>query len=312
MRFEPARRATTLQTRRERLFGCAVVISSCLSWAATVSAQPENAAVPTHSAVKANLEPSYIAVPLPISGLDPVWFESSVLAHFFVHRSAWPLAIVLTPEILVRMFREHSQPVKTPSYLPRLAVFAWLAPTLYEREPTAYASLTIGHHSNGQTGPFFREDGRINHDDGDFYTNYVELAAHAVYFRCRLFGWSRLALQWHPGFVQKPELHERYGSLRLNAAATVLERLPLRGRLSAQLGVILDDFLRASDHPLVRALERFPVAVEFSISIPDIDLGVYASYYFGHDYYNIWFDRLLHTFQLGISGSVAPTLGPER
>jgi hypothetical protein len=44
------------------------------------------------------------------------------------------------------------------------------------------------------------------------------------------------------------------------------------------------------------------------MTVPGIDLGVYAGYYVGHDYYNIYFDQLVHMIQLGIAGGFAPTL----
>ena len=59
---------------------------------------------------------------------------------------------------------------------------------------------------------------------------------------------------------------------------------------------------------MLQALERFPLSVRYTITLPGFDLGLYAGYYLGHDYYNIYFDRVVHAFQLGISGGVAPTL----
>jgi hypothetical protein len=62
---------------------------------------------------------------------------------------------------------------------------------------------------------------------------------------------------------------------------------------------------------LMRAIERFPISVHYIIQAPHTDLGLYVGYYLGHDYYNIYFDRIIHTLQIGISGSVTPTLGSD-
>jgi hypothetical protein len=35
---------------------------------------------------------------------------------------------------------------------------------------------------------------------------------------------------------------------------------------------------------------------------------LYVGYYLGHDYYNIYFDRIIHTLQIGIAGNVMPQL----
>jgi hypothetical protein len=264
--------------------------------------------VATSDVVRSNLELSYLVYPIGLSGLDALYFEASIAPNFVVTEPSWPLAFVLTPKVVVRMFREHSTPVKTPSYMPRAGVFVWFDKELQGKEPALYTSLTFNHHSNGQTGPFFHEDGSINHDDGDFATNYLELALYATGFTQRYFAWSRLALEWHLGLGQTSELRGRYGLRRLHLSSSVLNELPLHGSVSIELSAILDDFLHSSDHAVVRALERFPIAVRYAFIVPGIDLGFYVGYYFGHDYYNIWFDRLINVIQVGISGAVSPTL----
>lgn len=259
------------------------------------------------SVVLANLEPSYIAYPLVLSGIEPVFLESGIAAHFEVHSPRWLFSFVLTPKVLVRMFHERSSPVRTPSYMPRFTAFLWLRDTLPDA-PTFYASLAIAHHSNGQDGPFLLEDGSINHKDGSFSTNYLELSLYAVAGSSRAFGWSALSFEWHPGFNQEAGLRDRYGSYRLHLASTVLSGLELKGQLSVRLSAILDDFMSVSDDAALRMLERFPLSVRYTMGVPGIDLGLYASYYVGHDYYNIWFDRLAHVIEIGIAGNLAPAL----
>lgn len=61
--------------------------------------------------------------------------------------------------------------------------------------------------------------------------------------------------------------------------------------------------------PIARQLERFPIELTYTHAFPEIELALFARYYLGRDYYNIWFDRLLHTLQLGISSRL-PTLEP--
>lgn len=262
----------------------------------------------TGDIVRANLEPSYLVYPIGLSGLDPLYFEASIAPNFVVTEPSWPLAFVLTPKVVVRMFREFSRPVKTPSYMPRAGVFVWFDKELRGKEPALYTSLTFNHHSNGQTGPFFLKDGSINHEDGDFATNYLELALYATGFTQRYFAWSRLALEWHLNINQSPELRGRYGLRRLHLSSTLLNELPLHGTVSLELSAILDGFLHASDNSVVRALERFPISLRYAFIVPGIDLGFYVGYYFGHDYYNIWFDRLINVIQIGIAGSVSPSV----
>jgi hypothetical protein len=216
------------------------------------SSKPANGAgkkkrprVATVDVVRANLEPSYLAYPVGISGLDPLVFESDVVAHFVVNRPSWPVAFVLTPKIVVRMFREKSVPVKTPSYMPRISVYFWFQRYLPDT-PTVYGSVTLSHHSNGQSGPFFDTSGDINHETGSFSTNYLEFSAYVTGLSGIWFGWSALSLEVHPSFSQNQELNGRYGQWRLHLATRLLANLPLKGEVSVQLSAILDTFMKTS------------------------------------------------------------------
>lgn len=273
----------------------------------TGTKKPELKPIATADAVRANLEPSYLAYPISLRGLPPLIFECSIVAHFFVHMDDWPVAFVLTPKVLVRMFNERSSPIRSPSFMPRAALFVWFQKEL-RGEPTFYGSITLSHHSNGQAGPFFNDDGSINHEDGSFSTNYLDFAVYATGFTRRFLGWSSVSLQWHPGFNEDPELEGRYGLLRLNLATTLVADLPFHGQVNLRVTAILDDFLQTSKSPTLRELERFPVGLSYAMTVPGIDLGVYLGYFLGHDYYNIYFDRVIHTIQVGISGGFAPTL----
>ena len=256
--------------------------------------------------VRAALEPAYIAYPIDLYGLSPLVFESNVVAHFVVTQPNWPVALVLTPKVVVRMFSEESVPVKSPSYMPRVTAFLW-----FQREvvgPTFYSSFTVSHHSNGQAESFLDENGEVRHDGGSFSTNYLELSLYATGFSGHWFGWSYLSLEWHPGFGGDPELRGRYGMWRAHLASTVLAQLPLRGQLNVALTAILDSFTHTGNNGFMRAIERFPLSVRYSISVPGSDLGLYVGYYLGHDYYNIYFDRIIHMLQIGVAGNVTPSL----
>jgi hypothetical protein len=266
-------------------------------------------AVPMLDLVRRYFEPSYVAYPYGISGLPPLILESDIAPHFVVGRRAWPVAFVLTPKILLRMFRERSTPVRTPSYMPRISVYAWLTRELSPHETAVYASLSLSHHSNGQSGHARNADGSNNHLDGDFSTNFLELALYETRAGATLFGWNQLAFEWHLDINRSAGLAGRYGLLRLHFATTLLTTdAPLEGALTAQLIAILDDFERESHARVLRTLERFPISLQYTVKVPGIDLGAYVGYYLGHDYLNIWFDRVIHTVQVGISGTIGPVL----
>lgn len=287
-----------------------VLLGLLFAFASTSNARADSdgPSEPMSRIAQKHFESSYLAHPFGIAGLDSISLEASLAPHFYVRQAGWRVAFVLTPKIVVRMFNEASAPAKTPSYMPRMTFYAWWDDCLRPGQYTAYGSLSLNHHSNGQSDPFLLDSGAINHDSGNFSTNYLELAAHLVANRQPWFGWSRLALLWHLPFNQEPGLRGRYGLRRLLLTLKLFETAePLDSNLTIEVGAILDRMLKASSTPFTRGLERFPISVRYTVAWPSVDLGFYAGYYLGHDYYNIWFDRWIHTIQLGISGRVGPT-----
>lgn len=169
------------------------------------------------------LERNYIAyrlgpgVLVPRSrGGTPQLFEAELAPHFFFYNSLsrmtandfkdgdYPnlsVAISFTMGVRLRMLREESAPVRTPSFMPRLNVQTyWLSkrPT-HVGAPFALneARLSLGHHSNGQEGcPF--EPGKlegegcepnanrpnpldVNRMNGSFSINHLTLALHHLW-----------------------------------------------------------------------------------------------------------------------------------
>lgn len=284
----------------------AFVLLGWLLWSSGTAAAQKAPAV--GDVIRANLEPSYLVVPIGLAGLDPVWYEANLMAHFVAHRAPWPFALVLTPKIVVRLFRAYSEPVKTPSYMPRLALFMWLDEPADPGEPVRYASFAVAHHSNGQTEATFLPGHRLNHETGDFYTNYFELALHSFEPSLPALRWTRLSLEWHPAYFQQADIVGRYGTLRALLDATLLEHPSIGGTLSGSLGATLDAFTRNSTDSIVGQLERFQVSVAYSVAFPGSEIALFARYYGGRDYYNVWFDRTIQVLQLGISSHVAPLL----
>lgn len=109
-------------------------------------------------------------------------------------------SVFATPMFRIRMFDEDSNPVRTPSYMPKVSVqVAWFkslagdketSPERYERpvQVLLLHAVPFGHHSNGQNGCLFVGQERpdcnpkqtaapytaaLNTDNGSFSTNYL-------------------------------------------------------------------------------------------------------------------------------------------
>lgn len=258
--------------------------------------------------VRANLERSYVAFPIGITGLEPLVFEADLVPNFSVLPRSWHVALFLTPKIILRMFAENSAPVRTPSYMPRLTTFFWFddSPT----GPTSYFSAAFLHHSNGQSGDFYAANGDHNHRSGSFGTNYFEFAAYPKFWQSATFGWSSIVLEWHPRSFENAELRSTYGNLRLRLATTINSHLgDYASDLSLGLTAILSEMQKPTNASTVFA--RFPIAIKYAVKPPSIDVGLYAAYYQGQDYYNIWYDRFISVVQIGIAGDLSTGLDVE-
>lgn len=255
--------------------------------------------------VRANLERSYVAFPIGITGLEPLIFEADLVPNFSVLPRSWNVALFLTPKIILRMFAENSAPVRTPSYMPRLTMFFWFDDSA--TGPTSYFSAAFLHHSNGQSGDFHAANGEHNHRSGSFGTNYFELAAYPKFWQSPTSGWSSIVLEWHPRAFENSELRSTYGNLRLRLAATINSEVAgYASDLSLGLTTILGEMQKPTNASAFWA--RCPIAVKYAIRPPSIDVGLYAAYYQGQDYYNIWYDRFISVLQIGISGDLSTGL----
>ena len=266
---------------------------------------PERYTLTLGDIVRANLERSYVVFPIGITGLEPLIFEADLVPNFSVLPRSWHVALFLTPKILVRMSAAKSTPVRTPSYMPRLTTFFWFNESA--KGPTAYYSAAFLHHSNGQSGAFYNEDGSHNHEAGSFGTNYFEFAAYPNFWKASSSAWSSILLEWHPRLFENVELRSTYGNLRLRLATTIYSKL---GDYSTDLSVGLTSILGEMQKPTNANtfFARFPVAVKYAVRPPAIDVGLYASYYQGQDYYNIWYDRFISVLEIGISGDLSTSI----
>jgi hypothetical protein len=241
-------------------------------------------------------------------------FEGSIAPPFFLVSPGKNLAIVAIPKVVLRMFLERSVPVKTPSYMPRMTIYKFFHPeqSVIEKSVASYASLTVSHHSNGQAGLFRNSDGTINHESGNFSTNFID----AAYVRGgpifpRLDGQSRLSVEWHPPGWYDRASNDGYSHLRLHLSATSIETL--NGNRSAKcfVGACFRDFtfnyavtyLAGDVLPKFHGRGRFPIWIELSAA-PTFtpDLSLFLNGYWGQDYYNTYYDQNLTTIRFGMQG----------
>ncbi len=296
---------------RSNVLAAMVLFAATPATAQELREPPADARQRSASIATARLEDSYILFSHQLrinDQLDPLIFEAMIAPHF---RLALPWlngVVVASPIVTLRMYDTESFPVRTPSYAPRLTAFVWPRSV---RDPGAallYASFAVAHYSNGQEGPLLDSTGALNHRNGSFATNYVEIGVHRGRTIGRGFAAQSAVLQINPAGALDPPIRDRYGRNRLRFQAEWVFRMPGAGGVwRAQLNPAI--LIGPVDTLFRSGLER----VQWSASLavrprPLGQLGVIVHHYWGQDYYNIWLDRRIHALRVGLVGSLMPEL----
>jgi len=249
---------------------------------------------------------SYITFPTDIGNIEPLWFEGNLIPNFYLRQSKNSrLMGVFTPQVILRMFREESSPVYSPSYIPQFTLYY----SLNEKRNLKNISVfsRIAHHSNGQEGNFFLDNGEINTKSGDFYTNYFEGGIIKTNFNKTLNAYQifKSSLETHPQSLSSAELSGVYSMVRWHNAFSIFKLsnenidckqrpadISLKGEVIWMFGE-LNNWESASNTRLNLNITFYyhPKFLE--------DIGLFINYYHGSDYYNMHFNHQLDVLRFG-------------
>ena len=256
-----------------------------------------------------NQEESYVTFPFDIGNLEPLMFEANVSPNFKIReRKDSRLMAVLTSQIIIRMFDEYSYPVKTPSYIPQIAFYFLTGHKDAANKLTLFGK--IAHHSNGQDGNFYTDDGKVNLQSGNFATNYLELGFLQSSYSQNLkaFKFIKSSVEIHPKSWMLEELHGQYSGLRWHNTFLAY-KLPMKTNplpnekqranfsIKAETTIMLDNFNNWNYFDAKRLnasliLFYHPKFLE--------DIGFFVQFYQGMDYYNIYFQHQISSIRFGI------------
>lgn len=250
---------------------------------------------------------SYITFPTDIGNLEPLWFEANLIPNFYIRESKNSRLIgVLTPQIIIRMYQEESFPVRTPSYIPQITMYYLFK----KKEPLVTRSifLRFAHHSNGQDGSFYLENGELNLKSGDFATNYIEpgFILTNVNKRFNAYQFFKTSLEIHPPGMSSDELDGIYSNIRWHNAVSIFkvpaknDGFPQKNAAISVKGEITWMFGQVNDWNALSA-ERLNLALTFFYHPVFLeDIGFFVRYYHGLDYYNMYFSHGLDVLRFGI------------
>lgn len=248
---------------------------------------------------------SYVTFPTDIGNIEKLWFEGNLIPNFNIRKSKNArLMGVITPQIIIRMFQEKSFPIRTPSYIPQITIYYLLS------SKTVFNSLSLfgklAHHSNGQDGVFFLDDGSINLKTGNFTTNYFEFGINKTRYSSRFNATQFLgaSLEAHPTSWSENNMENIYSKYYLHTKFSIF-KLPLL----KQFGIKKAKFSFKSEASLLfgntndfnNILNRFNLSFKFFYHPKFLeDVGLFVQFYHGMDYYNIYFNHKINIIRFGI------------
>lgn len=276
--------------------------------------------------VNANREQSYVTFGSGFGNLEPLILEAKFSPSYFFSRNKKLWAVMINPQVQVRILNEKSLPIRNPSYRVYATFFqelkfwnnSFLGRVFYDNA-LWYGSYV--HHSNGQDGNFFVNDTtrEVNFNTGNFSTDYVELGLYIYraqeitddYFSIRSF---KASVEYHPLPWYSEGLRERYGSYRIFGNMNVVgpqkdyERPGLmqwlqRSGVEVRLGWVFGKLDGAA--PL-DASKRMILDFHYRY-YPDWfdEIAFFVRYYYGQDYYNIHFAKNeLSNLSFGITSNI--------
>ena len=249
---------------------------------------------------------SYITFGGGLGNIEPLIFEANLIPNFIMRNNKEAKLIgVLTPQIILRMYNEDSVPVKTPSYMPQITVYYSMGKKLSVNNFTLFGR--IAHHSNGQQGDFYLENGKVNYETGNFSTNYIETGVIKTFFDSGLNAvqFFSTSLQIHPEPLSEAELLGIYSFYRWHAQFAIFKlphrlqnnkkeraKFSFKGEITWLFGDLYD-WSSFSTNRLVGSLTFYyhPSFLE--------DIGLFVQYYHGQDYYNIYFPKNRDILRIG-------------
>jgi hypothetical protein len=282
-----------------------------------VSAQSDS----FRTGIEASHETSYITVLGGVGRFYPLLFESAIVPYYTVilsHNAN--LALEVSPKILLRMYNERSMPVRTPSYMPRVNFYYGMGKT-YRNLEGLFLFLSWAHHSNGQSGYFYNPDSvTINTLTGNFATNFIEFGPflkRKPTHRKLAVDFLKITGEYH--YRQDTYLQGKYGRFRMNMefqSITVPWRIIRMSdyndwdnvaqlsnryttmRLAVKTSLIFGD---KQNTPATDLLHRFNLSLTTSFRPARLnDLTLFVQYYYGQDYYNIYFNNTISVLRFGL------------
>lgn len=276
--------------------------------------------------VNANREQSYFTFGDGIGNLEPLLFEAKLSPSYFFSRSQRKWALMINPQVQIRMLNKKSLPIRNPSYRVYITYFqelgfwkeSFLRKLFYDN---AVLFGSIAHHSNGQDGDFYKDEAtkEIN-EDANFSTNFLEggissyriIALREHHFSIREI---KASFEYHPkrwmadGMADIYGAYRFYGTFGLMGPRKVIENRTKLVQWLQQSSIEIKAgwiFGTMQNTAFAEASRRLVVDITYKYYPKWFDeVAFFVRFYRGQDYYNIHFiNTELTNLSIGITSNI--------
>lgn len=288
----------------------------------------------------ANREQSYVTFGQGIGNLEPLLFEARMSPSFFFSNRQKTWAVMMNPQVVVRMQNKKSFPINSPSYRVHFTYFhrldilnkTFLKKVLFDN---SIWMASLSHHSNGKAGDFYLKDTTANIIDvenASFSTDFVTFGINTFKVKSTgkdmdAFQSAKAFIQIHPRFQETKEIKYRYGNYRIFASWAVggpwrpgkktwVNKWLQNSGLEIQSGWIAGKMTGISEFD---ARKRWVMDLKYNYYPTWFDqVAFFVRFYRGQDYYNIYFSNTIHVISCGLTSNIlntrqaVKTLGKKR
>lgn len=253
-----------------------------------------------------NQTDSYVTFPVDFGNIEPLIFEANISPSFIIReRKDSRLMGVLTSQVIIRMYDTDSYPIRTPSYIPQMSFYYLVGDRQSKIHNTFFGRL--GHHSNGQNGDFYDENGNVNLLSGNFATNFLEFGFINTSESANLnaIKFFKSSFEFHPKTWMLTEMQGSYSGLRWHNTfkAFKLPRTNLKSINRPNISLKLETtwMFDSVNNWNTFDLSRLNANLTFYYHPKFLeDIGLFVQFYHGTDYYNIYFQHEIDTIRFGI------------
>lgn len=241
--------------------------------------------------------------------VEPTLFERNFCPHKYIKTRNEKILLDAAFQITIRMLNLRSSPIRTPDYLPSVTAYALLKQNIDESNLYGYASII--HHSNGQDGSFYNEDGTVNLKDGNFSTNFIKIGfiKSCTFLNNTSKSFYSWSFEQHLNIDRNVELNGIYGFSRLHfdykskeVSCGVSKKSNKRNhflRIATSNTLIVD---RIQNTRLTDISKRLISSFKLYYRNAAMkNLTVFIQGYQGQDYYNIQFVNSISFLRAGVT-----------